>query len=43
MINDLKKSPETYPYPHKFNVKMTIPEFISKYDPLIKDGETLEE
>ena len=43
MINQLKKSPDTNPYPHKFHVKMTISEFIAKYDPLCKEGEFLEE
>lgn len=43
MINELKKSPETYPYPHKFEVKITVPEFIAKYEPLCKEGEFLEE
>ncbi len=42
MINELKKSPDTYPYPHKFNVAMNIPDFIAKFDPLCKDGEFLE-
>lgn len=42
MINELKKSPETYPYPHKFEVKISIPDFISKYEPLCKEGEFLE-
>jgi lysyl-tRNA synthetase class 2 len=43
MINDLKKSPDTYPYPHKFNVKYSIKEFIEKYDPICKSGIFLEE
>lgn len=43
MINELKKSPETYPYPHKFNVNISIPDFIAKYDVLCKEGEFLEE
>jgi lysyl-tRNA synthetase class 2 len=41
MINELKKSPETYPYPHKFNVKISIPDFIAKYTTLLKEGEFL--
>ena len=28
MVNELKKTPLTYPYPHKFDVKLTIPQFI---------------
>lgn len=43
MVVDLKKRPETYPYPHKFEVKITVPEFIAKYETLCKDGEFLEE
>ena len=43
MISELKKSPETYPYPHKFNVAITVAEFIVKYEPLCKEGEFLEE
>lgn len=43
MINELKKSPETYPYPHKFNVKITVPEFIAKYEAICKENEFLEE
>ena len=39
----MKKSPETYPYPHKFNVKISVPEFIQKYEALAKEGEFLEE
>jgi len=36
MITELKKSPETNPYPHKFHVKITILDFIAKYEPLCK-------
>ncbi|MCB0369461.1 MAG: hypothetical protein KDD45_08430 [Bdellovibrionales bacterium] len=34
MVNDLKKNPNTYPYPHKFNVQMTVHQFIQKYGPI---------
>ena len=34
MINDLKKNPNTYPYPHKFHVSMTLHQFIQKYSPV---------
>lgn len=40
-INELKKSPENHPYPHKFHVAISLEEFISKYNHL-KDGEMLE-
>jgi lysyl-tRNA synthetase class 2 len=38
MINELKKNPATYPYPHKFVVQITVPEFIAKYESLCKEG-----
>lgn len=41
MVNELKKNPETYPYPHKFHVKTTVPEFIKKYDPICVKGQWL--
>jgi lysyl-tRNA synthetase class 2 len=43
MIKEMKKSPETYPYPHKFNVSMSVTEFIVKFDALCKEGEFLEQ
>jgi lysyl-tRNA synthetase class 2 len=43
MINELKKDPNTYPYPHKFHVAMTVSEFTKKYDPLCVKGQWLEE
>jgi lysyl-tRNA synthetase class 2 len=43
MINELKKNPATYPYPHKFHVAMTIHQFKEKYEPLCKKGEWLQE
>ncbi|XP_018792304.1 PREDICTED: lysine--tRNA ligase isoform X2 [Bactrocera latifrons] len=41
-VVDLKKSPETHPYPHKFNVSISLENFIKKYENL-KDGEMLED
>lgn len=41
LVDDLKKSPETHPYPHKFHVSISLEEFISKYNHL-KEGDMLE-
>uniref|UniRef100_A0A182P8J5 Lysine--tRNA ligase n=1 Tax=Anopheles epiroticus TaxID=199890 RepID=A0A182P8J5_9DIPT len=41
-IAELKKSPETHPYPHKFNVTCSLGEFIERYNGL-QDGETVED
>lgn len=41
MVNELKKNPETYPYPHKFHVRITVSEFIKKYDPVCVKGQWL--
>lgn len=38
-VAELKKSPESDPYPHKFHVSTSLEEFIEKYDGL-SDGET---
>ena len=43
MINDLKKDPSTYPYPHKFNVEMTINKFIQKFSPITEKSVWLED
>lgn len=43
MINDLKKDPNTYPYPHKFHVDMTIHEFIQKFTANTEKGAWLED
>lgn len=43
MVNELKKNPETYPYPHKFNVQYSIKEFVEKYSPICNKGQFLEE
>lgn len=42
IISELKKRPETYPFPHKFEVSISIPEFISKYEHL-ENGSHLSE
>jgi lysyl-tRNA synthetase class 2 len=41
LIEDLKKTPESHPYPHKFHVSISLEDFINKYSHL-KDGEMLE-
>ncbi|XP_052865293.1 lysine--tRNA ligase isoform X2 [Anopheles cruzii] len=41
-VAELKKNPETHPYPHKFNVTISIGDFIEKYEHL-KEGETLDD
>ena len=43
MITELKKNPNTYPYPHKFHVKMTLKEFIQKYGPITEKSVWMEE
>ncbi|ETN61063.1 lysyl-tRNA synthetase [Anopheles darlingi] len=40
-VAELKKDPATHPYPHKFNVTISIGEFIEKYQNL-QEGETLD-
>lgn len=40
-IAELKKSPETDPYPHKFHVSISLENFINKYSNL-KEGEMIE-
>ncbi|KAL9885628.1 lysyl-tRNA synthetase isoform 1-T1 [Glossina fuscipes fuscipes] len=40
-VAELKKSPETDPYPHKFNVSISLEKYINKYSHL-KEGEMLE-
>ena len=39
-LEDLK-STGFNPYPHKFNVSISLTEFINQYDEVIKDGEIL--
>ncbi|XP_067641516.1 lysine--tRNA ligase isoform X2 [Eurosta solidaginis] len=41
-VVELKKSPETHPYPHKFHVSISLEDFIKKYENL-KEGEMLED
>ncbi|KAG0095085.1 lysyl-tRNA synthetase [Podila epicladia] len=41
-VNVLRKDKETYPYPHKFNVSISLPTFIEKYSGL-KAGDVEEE
>jgi lysyl-tRNA synthetase, class II len=43
MINDLKKNQNTYPYPHKFHVDMTVHEFIQKFSEKTEKGVWLED
>lgn len=43
MITELKKNPETNPYPHKFHVAQTVSQFIKHYSPLCVKGEWLEQ
>lgn len=40
-VAELKKSPETHPYPHKFHVSISLENYINKYSSL-KEGEMLE-
>ncbi|XP_073832804.1 lysyl-tRNA synthetase isoform X1 [Musca autumnalis] len=40
-VSELKKSPETHPYPHKFHVSISLENYIGKYANL-KEGEMLE-
>jgi lysyl-tRNA synthetase class 2 len=43
MITELKKNPETNPYPHKFHVTQTVSQFIKHYSPLCAKGEWLDQ
>lgn len=40
-VAELKKTPESHPYPHKFHVSTSLEEFLEKYSSLT-DGETLD-
>lgn len=42
-VEELKKSPDTHPYPHKFNVTISLEHYIEQYSGKIADGETLSE
>jgi len=41
-VEDLKVTPSTHPYPHKFNVSTSLTSFLQEYEKL-KDGETLKD
>lgn len=41
-VAELKKTPETHPYPHKFHVSCSLEAFLEKYNGL-KDGDMLEQ
>ncbi|KAG0232003.1 lysyl-tRNA synthetase [Actinomortierella wolfii] len=41
-INALRDNKETYPYPHKFHVSISMPDYIAKYKD-IKTGERIQE
>ena len=41
LVEELKKSNETHPYPHKFHVSTSLQEFIEKYNHL-KEGDMVE-
>lgn len=41
-VEKLKKTPETHPYPHKFNVTISLENFIEQYSNSIEDGQTLD-
>ncbi|XP_039497127.1 lysine--tRNA ligase isoform X1 [Drosophila santomea] len=41
-VQELKRTPETDPYPHKFHVSSSLEDFIAKYETSLKEGETLE-
>lgn len=40
-VTELKRNPDTHPYPHKFHVSSSLEDFIGKYDHL-EDGVTLD-
>lgn len=41
-VAELKQSPDTHPYPHKFHVSTSLEDFIEKYSHL-NDGQTLDD
>lgn len=41
-VEELKKSPETHPYPHKFDVSISLESFIEKFSH-VGDGERLDD
>lgn len=42
-VAELKKTPETHPYPHKFHVSVSLEDFIEQYATSLTDGQTLDE
>lgn len=42
-VAELKKSPATHPYPHKFHVSISLAAFLQKYETALVDGQTLED
>lgn len=42
-MTELKTSPETYPYPHKFDVKYNVTDFTKLFHDKTKTNEFLEE
>lgn len=41
-VEELKKRPETHPYPHKFNVTISLENFIETYSDAVGNGEKLD-
>lgn len=41
-VAELKKTPATHPYPHKFNVTISLAAFIETYENRLTDGQTLD-
>lgn len=41
-VDELKRNPDTHPYPHKFQISITLSEFCQKYEHL-KNGERIED
>ncbi|KAH8314776.1 hypothetical protein KR074_004651 [Drosophila pseudoananassae] len=42
-VQELKRSPATDPYPHKFHVSISLENFIAQYENNLQDGQTLED
>lgn len=40
-VSELKKSPETHPYPHKFHVSISLEDYLAKFN-YLNEGEMLE-
>lgn len=41
-VAELKKTPATHPYPHKFHVSISLAAFIERYADALVDGQTLD-